>query len=182
MDQEFTISVFTENHTGLLARVVSIFTRRHINIESLTTSQSSMPGIHRFTIVVIVTEELVRKLVAQLDKQVEVLKAFYYHQDEIVYQEIALYKVPTEILHNGNSVELLLRKYHARIIDVEPEFVVIEKTGHQHETQQLLDELSEIGIYEFVRSGRIAVVKPMEQLNNYLEKQESHRINKPGHH
>lgn len=152
-----------------MSRVVSIFTRRHINIDSLTTSRSSMEGIHRFTIVVNVTEELVRKLVAQLDKQVEVLKAFYYREDEIIYQEIALYKVPTEIMHNGNSVELLLRKYHARIIDVEPEFVVIEKTGHQHETQALLEELSALGIYEFVRSGRVAVVKPIEQLNSYLK-------------
>lgn len=169
MEQEFTISVFTENHTGLMSRVVSIFTRRHINIESLTTSQSSMEGIHRFTIVVNVTEELVQKLVAQLDKQVEVLKAFYYSQDEIVYQEIALYKVPTEILYNGNSVELLLRKYHARILDVEPKFVVIEKTGHQHETEALLNELTKLGIYEFVRSGRVAIVKPIEQLNSYLK-------------
>ena len=76
--QVFTITVFTENKTGLLTRVVSIFTRRHINIESLTTSRSSLEGIHRFTIVVLVEEEMVKKLVAQLEKQVDVLKAFYY--------------------------------------------------------------------------------------------------------
>ena len=167
--QEYTISVYTENHTGLMSRVVSIFTRRHINIESLTVSKSSMPGIHRFTIVVNVTEELVRKLIGQLDKQVEVLKAFYYELDEIVYQEVALYKVPVEIMHHGNSIESLLRKHHARIIDVEPDFVVIEKTGHQDDTEALLEELSAVGIYEFVRSGRVAVVKPMQELHNYLE-------------
>ena len=82
--------MYTENHTGLLARVVSIFTRRHINIESLTVSKSSMKDIHRFTIVVEVTEDLVKKLVAQLDKQVEVIKSFYYLTEDIVYQEIAL--------------------------------------------------------------------------------------------
>ena len=73
MEKEFTISVFTENKTGLLTRVVAVFTRRHINIDSLTTSQSSMEGIHRFTIVVKVTEEQVKKLIAQLDKQVKKL-------------------------------------------------------------------------------------------------------------
>lgn len=175
MLSEFTISVFTENHTGLMARVVSVFTRRHINIESLTVSKSSMPGIHRFTIVVNVDEVLVKKLVAQLDKQVEVLKAFYYREEEIIYQEIALYKVPVEVLHNGNSIEMLLRKHHARIIDVEREFVVIEKTGHQTETEQLFQELSNHGIYEFVRSGRVAVVKPIEQLNNYLNSKNGHK-------
>lgn len=174
MVQEFTISVFTENHTGLMSRVVSIFTRRHINVESLTVSKSSMEGIHRFTIVVNVDEVLVKKLVAQLDKQVEVLKAFYYPVDQIIYQEIALYKVPIEVMHNGKSVEGLLRKHHARIIDVAPEYVVIEKTGHQSETEALLEDLREFGIYEFVRSGRVAVVKPMQQLNNYLESIEYH--------
>ena len=172
--KEFTISVFTENHTGLMARVVSIFTRRHINIESLTVSKSSMVGIHRFTIVVNVEEELVKKLVAQLDKQVEVLKAFYYAEDDIIYEEIALYKVPIEVMHNGASIEGLLRKHHARIIEVSPDYVVIEKTGHQEETEALLEDLSDHGIYEFVRSGRVAVVKPMQQLHAYLKSIENH--------
>jgi len=169
MEREFTISVFTENHTGLMSRVVSIFTRRHINIESLTVSKSSIEGIHRFTIVVNVTEQVVQKLVAQLDKQVEVLKAFYYDIDEIIYQEVALYKVPTSVLHNGNSIEKLLREHHARIIEVDVDFVVIEKTGHQSETEALLEELNKLGIYEFARSGRVAVVRPIEQLNDYLK-------------
>ena len=74
--KEFTLSVFSENQTGMVSRVVSIFTRRHINIESLNTSKSSLPGIHRFTIVVFTTEEMIKKLVAQLDKQIDILKAF----------------------------------------------------------------------------------------------------------
>lgn len=168
MEREFTISVFTENKTGLLTRVVAVFTRRHINIDSLTTSQSSMEGIHRFTIVVKVTEEQVKKLIAQLDKQVEVIKAFYYHSNEIIHQEIALYKVPTKAFSNGQTVERLIRSHNARILAIEPEYTVIEKTGHPHETGALLDDLREIGVYEFVRSGRVAIVKPMEQLNNYL--------------
>jgi acetolactate synthase-1/3 small subunit len=169
MEQEFTITVFSENQTGLLQRIVSVFTRRHINIESLTVSKSSIPGIHRFTIVVFVTEEMVQKLVAQLDKQVDVLKAFYYERDGIVYQEIALYKVPTAAFSNGDHVERLIRAHNARILVIEPEYVVIEKTGHAEETELLLRELETIGIYEFVRSGRVAVVKAMERLNNYLK-------------
>ena len=90
--KEYTITIFTENRTGITSRVVSIFTRRHINIESLTTSESSIPGIHCFTIVVNVSLDMVTKLVAQLEKQVDVIKAFHYEEDEIVYQEIALYK------------------------------------------------------------------------------------------
>jgi acetolactate synthase-1/3 small subunit len=168
MNQEYTITVFSEHQTGLLSRVVSIFTRRHVNVESLTTSQSSVAGIHRFTIVVNVSEEMVRKLVAQLEKQVDVVKAFYYGREEIVYQEIALYKVPTSAYTGDNRIEEIVRRHNARILDIEPQYIVIEKTGHEHETEALLAELQQTGIYEFVRSGRVAVVKPMERLNTYL--------------
>jgi acetolactate synthase-1/3 small subunit len=169
MKEEFTITVFTENQTGLMSRVVSIFTRRHINIDSIIASPASLPGIHRFTIVVQVEQVMVEKLVAQLEKQVDVMKSFYYRNSEIVYQEIALYKVPTELFSNGDTVEALIRSHNARILTIEPEYVVIEKTGHQAETEALLTDLRKIGIYEFVRSGRIAIAKPMEQLNEYLK-------------
>jgi acetolactate synthase-1/3 small subunit len=172
--QDYTITVFSEHTTGMLSRVVSIFTRRHINIESLTTSQSSIEGIHRFTIVVEVEEDMVKKLVAQLDKQIDIIKAFYYEHDEIVYQEIALYKIPFSMFCNGTVVERLVRSHNARILVIEPEYVVIEKTGHKEETEQLLNELRQVGdIYGFVRSGRVAIVKPMERLNSYLESLES---------
>jgi acetolactate synthase-1/3 small subunit len=169
MKKEFTITVFTENETGLVSRVVSVFTRRHINIDSLTTSESSIKHIHRFTIVVHVDEVMVRKLVAQLEKQIDVLKAFYYENEEIVYQEIALYKVPTHVFSNSNRVEDLIRSHNARILAIEPEYTVVEKTGHKEETEALLHELEQIGIYEFVRSGRVAIVRPMERLNKHLQ-------------
>ncbi|MFM8449792.1 MAG: acetolactate synthase small subunit [Haliscomenobacter sp.] len=176
MVNEYTLTVFTENQTGLLSRVVSIFTRRHVNIDSLTTSKSSMPGIHRFTIVVHVTEDMVQKLVAQLEKQVDVLKAFYYENEEIVYQEIALYKVPTSIFFHETRVEKLIRQHNARILEIEPEYLVIEKTGHAVETEALLSQLKELGIYEFVRSGRIAIPRPMERLNKYLKSLEEQAL------
>ena len=169
MVKQYTLSVFTENKTGLLMRVVMVFTRRHINIESLTTSQSSIEGIFRFTIVINVTEEQVKKLVQQLDKQVEVLKAFYYEDQDIINQEIALYKVPIEAYQDPGKMILLMRKHHARILTVEKEFVVIEKTGLESETEALLDDLRQYGIYQFVRSGRVAIAKPMEQLSLYME-------------
>ncbi|MCB0548612.1 MAG: acetolactate synthase small subunit [Phaeodactylibacter sp.] len=172
----YTIIVFTENQAGLLSRVVSVFSRRHINVESLTTSRSSMPGIHRFTIVAHVDEIMVKKLVAQLEKQVDVLKAFYYEPEEIVYQELALYKVPTHIFSNSTSVEKLIRSHNARVLEIEPEYIVLEKTGHERETEAFFKELEKIGIYEFVRSGRIAIVKPMERLNRYLKSLEEEAV------
>lgn len=167
--QEYTLTVFCEDQTGILSRIVTIITRRHFNIRSITVSPSSMEGIYRFTIMMELEEEQVRKLTEQIDKQVDVLKAFYYNNSEIIYQEIALYKVPTEAFYNGDGVEKMIRRHNARILTIEKEYIVIEKTGHQNETEALLIELKKFGIYEFVRSGRVAITKPMERLKNYLK-------------
>jgi acetolactate synthase-1/3 small subunit len=169
MKQEFTIIIFSENHVGLLNQVTTVFTRRHINIESLNTSESAIAGIHKFTVVVFTTREQVDKLVSQIDKKIDVLKAFVFTADEIIHQEIALYKVPTEALISGNDVEKLVRQYGARILEVHRDYTVIEKTGHKHETQELFEKLDKFGVLQFTRSGRIAVTKTnWEQLATYL--------------
>jgi len=172
MDKEFTVNVFSENHIGLLNRLTIIFTRRQINIESLTVSESHIKGIHCFTIVVNSTEAMIRKIVKQIEKVVEVLKAFFYTSEDIIYQEIALYKVPTSSLTSGNEIEQLVRTYSARILEVTPEYTVIELTGHKEETQELLYKLQPFNILEFIRSGRVAITKPMKELMVHLKEKE----------
>ena len=173
MKKRYTISVFTEDIIGLLNRVTIVFTRRKINIESIAASDSEVQNIHRYTIVVNETEDLVKKVTLQLDKQVEVIKAVYHLDEEIIYQEIALFKVPTDILMQGGEAEHILRAHHARVLSVEPEFTVIEKTGHKEETQHLFDELEPFGILEFVRSGRVAITKPMRTLTSIVNELEN---------
>ena len=141
MNQTYTITAFSENHIGLLNRITIIFTRRQVNIESLTVSESSIKGIHKFTIVVNETREKVEKVVKQIDKLVEVLRAFYHPEEEVIHQEIALYKVPTEALLESNTLEATIRKHNARILEVTPGYTVIEKTGHKEETQELFEQL-----------------------------------------
>ncbi len=168
-EKDYTLIIFSENHIGLLNRITIIFTRRHINIESLTVSASEIKGVHRFTIVVHTTEEMIKKVANQIEKQVEVMKTLYFTDDEIIHQEVALYKVPTAALAHGDDVEKLIRDNNARILTVEPEYVVIEKTGHNDETKKLFDVLEPYGILQFVRSGRIAVTKQMKELTSYLQ-------------
>ncbi len=160
MKQLFTISIFTENSIGLLNRVTSMFTRRHLNIESLNTSESETPGIHRYTIVINTTESEVKKLTLQIEKQVEVIRACYHKDSDTVFQEIALYKVSTKSVSEGNLVEKLIRDNNARILSFQEDNMFIEKTGHKDETQELLEFLRPYGVLEFVRSGRVSVIKP----------------------
>ena len=164
MQQEFTLSIYSENHVGLLNQITTIFTRRSINIESLTTSESAIAGIHKFTIVVFTTHEQVKKLALQIEKRIDILKVFVFTADDIIHQEIALYKVPTETLINCNEVEKLVRQYGARILEVTKEYTVIEKTGHKNETQELFEKLDKYVVTQFVRSGRVAVTKLKQEL------------------
>ena len=168
MEKTYTVSVFTENSIGMMNRITIIFTRRHLNIDSITASESEVKGVFRYTIVLRTTKEQVEKVIGQLEKVIDVLKAFVHEDAQIVHQEIALYKIRTDALTNGD-VEKVIREHHARILTVDREFMVIEKTGHVEETQLLFEKLQLFGVLEFARSGRVAVTKPMKNLSIYLE-------------
>lgn len=168
LKQEFTITVYTENHIGLLNRIAIIFSRRKINIDSLNTSPSEIPGIHRFNIVIDETEEVVIKLCRQIEKQVEVLKAYYNTNDEIIWQELALYKVPTETIAEYAPVERLLRQYGAKAVVIRKDYTVFEVAGHREETNKLLEVLQPYGLIEFVRSARVAIIKASKGFNEKL--------------
>jgi acetolactate synthase-1/3 small subunit len=159
MKQEYTITVHTENHIGLLNRIAIIFSRRKINVESMNTSPSEIPGIHRFTIVINESEDVVLKLVRQIEKQVEVLKARFNTNDEIIWQELALYKVSTEQIAEKVKVERLLREYGARAVVIRKDFVIFEVSGHREETERLVKFFEPYGLIEFVRTARVAITK-----------------------
>ena len=173
MSKLYTVTVFTENRVGLLNQISIIFTRRCLNIESLSVSPSSIPGIHKFTITVWSDHSTIAKVTKQIEKRIEVLRSLFYTDDELVYQEIALYKVPTEQLLDEKELEKIIRRYNARILEMDRTFTVIEMTGHSDETSALFNDLKKYGILQFVRSGRVAVTKTDEELLNlYLENQE----------
>jgi acetolactate synthase I/III small subunit len=167
--QEFTITVYTENQVGLLNRIAIIFSRRKINIESLNTSPSEVESVHRFTIVINETEELVRKLCRQIEKQVEVLKAYYNSNDEIVWQELAMYKLPTDIIAEQVKVERLLSQYGAKAVVIRKDYTVFEVSGHREETDNFIKILEPYGLIEFVRSARIAIIKNSEGFHRKLK-------------
>ncbi len=167
--KEFTISVYTENHIGLLVRIAIIFSRRKINIDSLNTSPSEIDGIHRFNIVISESEEVVKKLARQIEKQVEVLKVYYNTNDDIIWQELALYKVETDAVAEKANVERLLRAYGARAVVIRKDYTVFETTGHREETDGLIKVLEPYGLIEFVRSARVAIIKNSEGFHKKLK-------------
>ena len=169
MKQEYTITVYTENQIGMINRIAIIFSRRKINIESLNTSPSEAEGIHRFTIVINETEEVVRKLCRQIEKQVEILKVYYNTNEEIIWQEMALYKVPTDEIAEKVKVERLLREYGARAVVIRKDYTVFETTGQREETDKLVEVLEPYGLIEFVRSARVAIIKDSKGFHEKLK-------------
>jgi len=169
MKKEFTLTVYTENQIGLLNRIAIIFSRRKINIDSLNTSPSEIESVHRFNIVITETEDVVKKLCRQIEKQVEVLKAYYNTNEEIIWQELALYKVPTNVIAEKVVVERLLRKYGARAVVIRNDYTVFETSGHREETDGLIKALEPYGLIEFVRSARVAIIKNSSGFHDKLK-------------
>ncbi len=166
--QEYNITVYTENQIGLLNRIAIIFTRRKLNIDSFNSSPSEIEGIHRFNIVINESEEVVRKIAGQIEKQVEVLKVYYNTNEDVIWQEMALYKVPTDTIAEKALVERLLRVNGARAVVIRKDYTVFETTGQREETDNLLKALQPYGLIEFVRSARIAIIKDSDGFNRKL--------------
>ena len=165
MKQEYTLTIYTENQVGLINKIAIMFSRRKISLESLNTSPSEIENIYRFTLVVRETEAVVKNLVRQLEKIVDVFKVYHNTNDEIIWQQIALYKVPTSVIMKEVKVERLLREYGAKAVVIREDYTVFETTGQDDEVNNLLKELDQYGLIEFVKSSRIAIIKSSEGIH-----------------
>ncbi|GAA4965284.1 acetolactate synthase small subunit [Algibacter aquimarinus] len=164
----FTISIYTENNIGLLNRISAIFQRRHINIESLTTSQSEIDGVNRFVIVVNMTETNAIKIVKQIEKQVETIRAYYHTDEETIFTESCMFKIKSELLFDEPQIQNIIKESDSNIVTVNKQFFVLEKSGRRHEIESLRRDLNVFGIMQFVRSGRIAVTKDEMKITEML--------------
>ncbi|MDH5413378.1 MAG: acetolactate synthase small subunit [Flavobacteriaceae bacterium] len=166
--KKFTISVYTENNIGILNRLSAIFLKRHINIESMTVSKSEIDNVHRFTFVVNITESSARKIIGQLEKQIEVIGAFFHTEDEIIYQETAMFKLSTEYLYD-EDIQNKLKLRRAHIVTITERYFVIETTGLKEDIDRLYEKLKPYGLLQFVRSGRIAITRPRMAISELLK-------------
>ncbi|MEL1240281.1 acetolactate synthase small subunit [Flavobacterium flavipallidum] len=167
-NKTFTISVYTENNVGLLNRISVIFLKRHINILSLNVSESEIENVSRFVIVVDTTEKWVRNIVGQIEKQIEVIKAFYHVDEETIYMESALFKIASNLLFDERQIQNIIKESHSEIVTVSRDFFVISKVGRRSEIEEMYAKLKPFGIMQFVRSGRISVSKEKMEVTSLL--------------
>ena len=167
--QLYTVSIYTENNIGLLNRISAIFQRRHINVESLNTSPSEIEGVSKFTIVVHMTELNIKKIIGQIEKQVEVIKAYYHDEEDTIYQVSGLFKIKSELLFDEPQIQNIIKSSSARIVTVNKDFFVLEKSGKKEEIVELHEQLSVFGIMQYTRSGRIAITKEEMKISELLK-------------
>ena len=167
-DKTYTISVYTENNIGLLNRLSAIFLKRHINIESMTVSKSEIENVHRFTFVVNITETQARKIIGQIEKQIEVIRAYYHTDEETIYQESALFKMSTEHLYD-EVIQRKLKFRRANIVTITEDYFVIEASGSKAHVDKLYERLKPYGLMQFVRSGRISITRPKMAISELLQ-------------
>jgi acetolactate synthase-1/3 small subunit len=166
----YTLIVHSENIAGLLNQVTAVFTRRQLNIESLNVSASSIKGVHKYTITTWASKDIIEKVVKQIEKKIDVIQAHYFTDDEIYFHEIALYKLSTSEFQNDPLASKIIRRYNARVVEVNPVFCIVEKNGMSEEITSMYDELCALKcVLQFVRSGRVAITTScFERVNEYL--------------
>ncbi len=175
--QLYTILVYSENIAGVLNQITAVFTRRQVNIESLNVCASSTPGVHKYTITCYCTEDMVKMLKKQIEKRIDVLQARYFTDDEIFMLETSLLKISTPMMLENPDVCSMVRQHGARIVEVNPTYSAVEKTGMTSDILSLYDSLNSLGVVlQFARSGRICITKGYrEQLDDYLAEREKER-------
>ena len=177
-EQLYTLLVYSENTPGLLSQITAIFTRRQVNIESLNVCSSSTPGVHKYTITCVCTEEMVKMLTLQIEKRIDVLLARYYEDDELFMLESALIKISTPVMLSNPEVSHVIRVHGGHFVEVNPVYSTMEKTGRTTTILDMCEKLQEMGaILQFVRSGRICITKDAEEhLDKLIAEREKKRL------
>lgn len=169
MKRRYTIIVFTENNFGLLNRITIIFSRRRTNIESLTVSETERKGISRFTIVIDYDENKIQKLIQQIRKIIGVLFVFHNEDHQVFFGQIAYYKLATKDYKEREEIMEVAHRHQAKVAYSEEDYIIIEKTGKEEEVSTMLHLLEPFGVVEYVKSGRIALVKDQYRFSQYAK-------------
>jgi acetolactate synthase I/III small subunit len=156
--KQHTIVAYVEDVPGVLNRVASLIRRRGYNIESLTVGHTEQTGVSRMTIVLEADDTTARLIEANLYKLVNVIRVEDVTYVPAVTRDLALIKVRA-----ANDVRpqvlQICEVFRARVVDVDPEALMIEITGTDDKIQGLVEVLAPFGILEMVRTGRIAMTR-----------------------
>jgi len=154
-----TIGILVKNHPGVLSKIAGLFTRRGYNIKSITAGETEDPRYTRITIVAEGDERTIQQIVHQLQKQIDVIKTGVLAKGTYVGREIALIKVEVSSGEKRLEIMEIVNVFRGKVVDMGKESMTVEVTGTVDKVNALIEVLSEFGIMEIVRTGRIAILR-----------------------
>jgi len=161
-----TLSILVENKACVLSRVTGLFSRRGFNIESLAVGPCEEPGMSRITIVVIGDDEKVEQVMKQLNKLIDIIKVSDLTGNERIERELALIKVTAEYGISRSEVMQIASIFRAQIIDVGAKSLILQVIGDSEKIDAMEKLLRQYGIKEFVRTGRVGILRGMKTVTN----------------
>ncbi len=156
MKMRHNISILVENHSGVLARVASLFARRGFNIESLAVGTTANPSISRISVSVVADDPEIIQIVKQLHKLPIVLKVKRLERDAHFTRELAFIKVTCDD-RTRTPVLQIVDIFRGHIVDVSPGTATIEISGDSDKIEALMELIAPFGILEVVRTGQISI-------------------------
>jgi acetolactate synthase-1/3 small subunit len=155
----FIITTLVEHKPGVLSKVSSMFWRRNYNIESIAIGAAERKDLARMTIAVKGEERDAKRLVGQLEKLVDVLKATMLDPDEAVIRELALIKVRTANSRIRSDVFNYVEAFRGRTVDLSPESIIVELVGSRSKIDAFLELTKKFEILEVSRTGETALLR-----------------------
>ena len=152
-----TLSVLVEDKPGVLTRVAGLFSARGFNIDSLAVGPTETEGLSRMTIVVNVESKPLEQVTKQLNKLINVIKILEHDSGSAVERELMLAKVRAKGDARARIMEIA-EVFRVSIVDVTKTTLTVEASGKPEKLEALRELLSEYGIVELSRTGRIALV------------------------
>lgn len=155
-ENSYTLAILVNNKAGVLMRVVSLFSRRGYNIDSLSVGETESPERSRITIVVSGDRKIVEQIIRQVEKLIDVIRVYEMTDSGSVRAELVLVKVKAD---NSNRADIVTlgEIFKAKIIDVTPETVSLQIVGVSEKIESFLTLARQYGIVELVRTGTTAL-------------------------
>nr|YP_009313473.1 Acetohydroxyacid synthetase small subunit [Galaxaura rugosa]SCW21727.1 Acetohydroxyacid synthetase small subunit [Galaxaura rugosa] len=164
-----TLSVLVEDESGVLSRIAGLFARRGFNIESLAVGPAEQPGISRITMVVPGDHRTIEQLTKQLYKLVNILKVYDVTNIPSVERELMLLKIHASKEYRSDILDIV-HIFRARIVDISKTFLILEVTGDPGKIVAIEQLLSQYGIVEIARTGKISLTRSSNVNTELLRK------------
>lgn len=157
-------SLLVENSAGVLSRVSGMFSRRGYNIDSLTVGETIDSNFSRMTVAARGDDDVMEQIHKQLAKLIDVKEIVELPADESVCRELVLVRVECDLAKRADVVTLA-NIFHAKVIDVAPESMIIELTGDYNKLEAFIELLDGFKVTELARTGITGLARGFANLD-----------------